>query len=42
MNVPRVLIGALKTATTMWGLTHVRVTLDSGSIQMDLAVMVII
>ena len=40
MNVLRVLIGVLITAITMWDLTHVHVTLDSGSIQMDMDVTV--
>ena len=40
MNVLRVLIGVLITAITMWDLTHVHVTLDSDSIQMDMDVMV--
>ena len=41
MNVLRVQIGVLKTATTMWDLIRVHVMLDSGSIQMDMAVTVI-
>ena len=40
MNVLRELIGVLKIATTTWDLTHVHVTSDSGSIQMDMGAMV--
>ena len=40
MSVLKVLIGALKTVIIMWDLTRAHVMLDSGSIPMDMVVMV--